>query len=60
MVINHQNQFRENGKSHFPFKNPIKIRTEMGFFDPRFVFCVAGVDSSRVDIFPSTQIVCKN
>jgi hypothetical protein len=22
MVINHQNQFRENGKIHFPFRDP--------------------------------------
>jgi hypothetical protein len=44
------------GRTQFEFEieNPIKTPTKMGFS-----ICVAGVDSSPVDIFPSTQTVYK-
>jgi hypothetical protein len=34
--------------------SPIKTLIKMRFFDLRFVFYVAGVDSSPLDKFPST------
>jgi hypothetical protein len=48
------------GRTQFEFEieNPIKTPTEMGFSICSF-FCVAGVDTSPVDIFPSAQTVCK-
>ena len=43
MVINHPNQFRESGQSHFPFKNPIKNPNRHGIFRSALCFlCCSG------------------